>query len=373
MKATVIKRLNKRNYPSAEGNTPLSNPLEPGDIIEVVEEVKGTFHGDPPNDKWFKTDQGYLVWSGGVTFEFDFQRLSSENRQIDTDVNFQNEVNLRIKNGNLNYLELTKIIESNSSGSGVAVAIFDTGINKSHVALADKFKGFETSSEITHPHGTLIAGLIGSSRKSNFTGVSPDSNLLDCGMFDKKGFKKEKFEDAVKKILELKKNSSLKGIVANFSFDMTSDSDIGFLTEHLESLSNEIIIVASAGEARSGINELAKERMLQFPSRLKNVISVGSIDSDFIKNENVIFNSQLKFIVPNFSYWSCTNKSNDDFGFVSKDSAATAVLTGLISNLISSGILGNYPRVDSVVEYLNRYSTKINSSSILSNFKLFQP
>lgn len=68
MKVTVLKRLNKRNLPSAEGNLPLPNPHVPGDIIDVVEEVIGSFHGTPPNDKWYKTNGGYFVWSGGTNY-----------------------------------------------------------------------------------------------------------------------------------------------------------------------------------------------------------------------------------------------------------------------------------------------------------------
>lgn len=66
MKAKILIRLNKRNFPSTTGNLPLSNPLEPGDIINVVEEVKGTLAEGTLNDRWFKTDKGYYVWSGGT-------------------------------------------------------------------------------------------------------------------------------------------------------------------------------------------------------------------------------------------------------------------------------------------------------------------
>lgn len=66
MKAKVIKRLNKRNFPSAKGNTPLPNPHEAGDIIDVVEEVNGSTINGTTNDRWFKTDRGCYVWSGGT-------------------------------------------------------------------------------------------------------------------------------------------------------------------------------------------------------------------------------------------------------------------------------------------------------------------
>ncbi len=68
MKVTVVKRLNKRNYPTTEGNMPLPSPLEPGDIIDIVEEVKGSFLGTPPNNIWYKARGGYYVWSGGTSF-----------------------------------------------------------------------------------------------------------------------------------------------------------------------------------------------------------------------------------------------------------------------------------------------------------------
>ncbi len=68
MKVTVINRLNKRNFPTTIGNMPLPSPLEPGDIIDIVEEVKGSFLGTPPNNIWYKARGGYYVWSGGTSF-----------------------------------------------------------------------------------------------------------------------------------------------------------------------------------------------------------------------------------------------------------------------------------------------------------------
>lgn len=65
MKVKVIAKLNKRLWPSTK-NTPLPNPLIPNDILEVVEEVKGESPASSPNNKWYKTDKGFYVWSEGV-------------------------------------------------------------------------------------------------------------------------------------------------------------------------------------------------------------------------------------------------------------------------------------------------------------------
>lgn len=371
MKATVIKRLNKRNFPSAEGNVPLPNPLEPGDIIDIVEEVKGTPYGIPANDRWFKTDRGYFVWSGGTTFNMRADNIVTSIVPKTLIKNFQAEIDLRKKNGNLNYNELSRISESFKTGDNVAIAIFDVGISKSHQVLRSKFKTFESPRDLASPHGTQLAALACSSTSPLFTGISPDAILVDCQVFEKPGPSKERFNKAKETLFELKKSGLFKGIIANISYDFRTDLD--FLTEFFEALSREIIVVASAGEAHIGTNELAAEKTLQFPSRLENVIAVGSIDQNFPMNGLLNFNTKLNYLLPNFSYWSPTNKTDDDFDFISNDSAAAAIVSAQISNLISSGILGNFPSSGEVVSQLNEFAPQIKANSDLTAFNIFRP
>lgn len=72
MKVKVIAKLNKRLWPSTR-NAALPNPLIPNDILEVVEEVQGEAPPSSDNTKWYKTNEGFYVWSEGV------ENISKEN------------------------------------------------------------------------------------------------------------------------------------------------------------------------------------------------------------------------------------------------------------------------------------------------------
>lgn len=112
MKATVIKRLNKRNFPSAEGNIPLPDPHEPGDIIEIVEEVKGSAYIDTTNDRWFKTDKGYFVWSGGTDHASMNERIISASSL--TPINWNDIASLELIDKYLQLNETTLLKQYNA-------------------------------------------------------------------------------------------------------------------------------------------------------------------------------------------------------------------------------------------------------------------
>jgi subtilisin family serine protease len=167
MKAKVIAKLNKRLWPSTK-NTPLPNPLIPNDIIEILEEVEGEAI-TPTNNTWYKTDKGFYVWSGGVSLF--------------------NNYNERVIQVPLEYRR--------TRGTGVKVAILDSGIFREHQSLIATIKGVHNSSGssagVTDKlrHGTHCAGIIGARNEKNagnfISGVAPDSALFISKVATDKG------------------------------------------------------------------------------------------------------------------------------------------------------------------------------------------
>jgi serine protease AprX len=89
-----------------------------------------------------------------------------------------------------------KLWEKGIDGSGVVIAVIDSGIHKSHPDLAGKVigeKNFVESEKTTDDllgHGTLCAGIIaGSGAASNgeYKGVAPGAKLLNVRVIDSSG------------------------------------------------------------------------------------------------------------------------------------------------------------------------------------------
>ncbi len=86
-------------------------------------------------------------------------------------------------------------------GSGVNIAIIDSGVDDAHPALAGKFvAGYDGFTQLGGPgvnpdddmvgwyHGTFVAGIImGNDPAQQYMGVAPLAGLIDCKIFDATG------------------------------------------------------------------------------------------------------------------------------------------------------------------------------------------
>jgi hypothetical protein len=348
MKAKVIKRLNKRNFPSAEGNSPLPNPHEPGDIIEVVEEVKGTFHGDPPTDKWFRTDKGYYVWSGGVKSALSGTKSSSEigNSENSNDVSGFG-VGISTLVGRRNNLP-------SGTGKGVKVFILDSGVDMSNPFIAENviFNWDEriNSSVLKNSHGSMVAGTI-ASRNSHFIGIAPDVEILSYKVIDNNSNTNNEAVYLALKDIERRIDRNGRYIV-NMSLSISpNDSIFKIIKEDIQNiLKYDIPVIVSGLNRGFGISNLVN---------IKGVFSVGAIEKN-IPNEISYF-----FLNREFQTIGIEGTS-----FFKDSSAYTAVVTGILARILGEGI--EKKTISDLKSILNEISSQINSDLYFNPFKFYR-
>jgi subtilisin family serine protease len=322
MKAIAIKRLNRRvGAPSL--NAQVIQPLQVGASIEIAE----TLNGDKidGNRTWYKTSDGYYVWSGGVQVSLDAE-IETETASSAMEWNFQ------------------KLIQDippqlfNNNGSNTKVAVLDSGFNLNHPDLQHlknkaiiKDYGRNGNTNDLIGHGTHVTGLIfaKTARPDGVRGLVPEANAYLYKVYmDGIGFIDDFVESAIADCIE-------EGVqIINMSFSIPSSDNSQLHTIIQKALDKNIIVVASAGE-----NEDLIQKDLVYPAQFNKVVSVGESENDFIKALHKPFNQELDFILPFIEQRSCW--INDSYGLyrlLKGSSMATALITGIISAIMSSGV-----------------------------------
>lgn len=188
---------------------------------------------------------------------------------------------------------------SGARGSGVTVAILDTGADLSHPALKGVFvPGFnalhpggdpldaaDTSPAPALGHGTMIAGLIAK--------LAPGVRLMPVRVLDSAG------QGTLLTVLEgLDFATAHKAQVINMSFGTTQYSPD--LADALGAAADAgVILVASAG------NENANER--DYPAADPNVLAVASVEAGNVKSSYSDFGTHIAVVAPGSgirsTYW----------------------------------------------------------------------
>lgn len=339
MKARVISVLNKRLWPSTQ-NTPLPNPLNPNDIVEIIAEVEGE-PVTPTNNKWYKTDKGFFVWSGGVSKFNDYNE-----RVIQIPPKYRN-----------------------TKGRGVKVAILDSGIFHEHQSFTAAIKDVDNSSGSSAGivdklrHGTHCAGIIGARNEKNngefISGVAPFSEFFISKVVTDKG---NFFANNVIKGLEwaIKKQVN----IVNMSFALNSNDD------HLSGVMQKahdqgVILIASAGE--NEILSLSSNNGY-FPASHPNSISVGAVDAKFLIGNSLI-SKDINFVTPYTNISSCDTVQG---GFYPNrgSSMSAALLTGIVALIIAEE-----KRIsrETLINMLNSFALNLGDFDENDPFQLIKP
>jgi|GEM_PF-3914019 len=335
MKAKVISKLNKRLWPSTK-NTPLPNPLVPNDLLDVLEEVEGEAV-IPTNNKWYKTDKGFYVWSGGVSNAI---TSAKEVAQYDDFINgFEGD------------------------GANVGIAVLDSGVNQNHPFLKNHVKYYESfllqksKSNITS-HGNRVAGVLASSDPSL---KRNKSNLYCLRVVEADGTVNSKsLEDAFFEI----KNSLINQVdIINMSINVLYE-DVEKLQPMINSLNDKGILTVVAGGENNHLNNT---------SLLKNVIKIASFNQakfNVVKNSglNALYsNSFLNVPIPSYTL----NGSSLDAS-ITQDSAYCAVVSSLLARWISTNnIEKSLVRVANANTFLKDNCVSIKTQIVPKPFTLY--
>lgn len=170
------------------------------------------------------------------------------------------------------------------TGSGVNIAIIDSGVDDSHPALAGKFvAGYDGFTGLGGPgvnpdddmvgwyHGTAVAGMImGNDPAQQYMGVAPNAGLIDCKIFNATGSSPP--SRTVATIQWVMQNASQYNIqVCNLSIGGFPDDGTDVVARAADALAaSGVVVVASAGNfpPSSGISS---------PGSGDNVICAGGV------------------------------------------------------------------------------------------------
>lgn len=173
-------------------------------------------------------------------------------------------------------------ISSTQGGTGVKVAVLDTGVLRSHSDLKNRIKDCKDFSTPRVPvkdgacddkngHGTHVAGTIladGGTDKLGIYGIAPEASLFAYKVCDNSG---SCWADDIAVALRTAADSGVN--VINIS--LGADSDSSLIREAIDYVVlKDVLIVAAAG------NDGPYPLSIDYPAANLNVVAVGAIDKN---------------------------------------------------------------------------------------------
>ena len=181
-----------------------------------------------------------------------------------------------------------------NKGTGINVAIIDTGINYNHPDLRDNYKGgYDFVNDDVDPlddngHGTHCAGIIAAADNDiGVIGVAPEANLYSLKMLDSKG--SGYISDLIAAIewaIETRKDADTSNDIQIVSMSLGSNSGVTALeTACSQAYDSGILLVAAAGNDG---NRRGTGDSVDYPGAYSSVIAVAATDS---KDKRASFSS----------------------------------------------------------------------------------
>ncbi len=232
--------------------------------------------------------------------------------------------------------------ERTGGGSGVRVAVIDTGIDFNHPDLRANYKGGYNAIDSDKPpmddhgHGTHVAGTIAAVKDGEgVVGVAPNASLYAVKVLDKNGG--ARLTSIIKGLIWVARNDIQ---VANMSLGSPMGSLFMRLAVKYAS-SKGVAIIAAAGNSGGSVG---------YPAAYPDTIAVAASDS---KDGRATFSSRGKavdFIAPGVDVKSTL--PGGKYGRYSGTSMSTPHVAGLAALAVTQGASGK----DSVKAYLKRAS-----------------
>ncbi|PLS07811.1 S8 family peptidase [Neobacillus cucumis] len=175
-------------------------------------------------------------------------------------------------------------ITSTSGGSGIKVAVLDTGVYKNHADLAGSLEQCQDFSQMKvswvdgtcsdgNGHGTHVSGTVlanGGSTGKGIYGVAPEAKLWSYKVLNDRGSGySDDIAAAIRKVAD--QASGLKVIISMSLGSSTKDSLISDAVDY--AYSKGVLIIAAAG------NDGSADNTIGYPGGLVNAVAVAALEN----------------------------------------------------------------------------------------------
>ncbi|BAU54011.1 S8 family peptidase [Mucilaginibacter gotjawali] len=260
----------------------------------------------------------------------------------------------------------------NTLGSGIRVAVLDTGIERTHIDLAQNlvdsvdFTDAEAGDSDQVGHGTEMASLIAASAYfagiKGITGVAPQAKIYSAKvMYDEggPGDNDPKIFLSVENGLShvLQKNVDIVNMSIGrppaFPFPDVKKGITNMISQ------NTTTVFFAATKEISQINS-ASDLLDIFPANIENVIPVCTLTKELV-NE---YWDQLPIpliIIPVFKPWACDIQVNQYYSQNSGSSISTALMAGITALILShnSSVIRTK---QGIIDELKKYTSNIDEA-----------
>ncbi len=222
---------------------------------------------------------------------------------------------------------------SGNFGTGVQVAVLDTGIDYTHEELDGNYRGgydfvFRDSDPFDdsyNSHGTHVAGIIAAERNGvGVVGVAPEAGIYAVKVLDGAGFGTT---DWIIAGIEWAVSQGVD--VINMSL---SGPDRQALRDACEQARSAGVLLVAAGG-----NSLAGGGPVMYPAAYDSVIAVTATDDADLRGFNSPLGSSLELAAPGVGIYSTV--AGDNFSTLSGTSQAAACVSGVAALYLRSQIL----------------------------------
>lgn len=188
-----------------------------------------------------------------------------------------------------------------TQGSGVVVAVVDTGVELNHPDLVGRldtandydFVNFDSNASDDNGHGTHVAGTVAANTNNTIgvTGVAGQATVLPVKVLNAKG------EGSTSSVADGIVWAADKGAkVINLSLASPSTSD-ALNTAVQYAVNKDVVVVAATGNEGGAVS---------YPARLANVIGVGSTTTSDVRSSFSNFGPEVDVTAPGSGIYSTT-------------------------------------------------------------------